>query len=148
MRARDLVMEFPTVLGTTEVAQAVQMLARLDLPGLIVVDLKNRPMVVLGSVDVLRMAVPKYCQDDPMLARVIDEAAADVFAQHIGDATMAQNLPEVTHRPPVVKEDATALEVASVMAQAAVPLLPVVDEHGAMVGAITLDSLLERVLLS
>jgi CBS domain-containing protein len=141
------VRDFPTVLGTTAVAEAVPMLARLDLPGLIVVDDGNRPTAVLHSVDVLRMAVPKYCQDDPTLARVIDEATADVFAQQLGDITVARALPDSARRPTVAKEDATALEVASLMAQAGVPLIPVVDEHGVMAGAITLETLLERVLL-
>jgi CBS domain-containing protein len=140
-------MDYPTVHGSTAVAEAVQMLARLDLPGMIVVDDRNHPTTVLHGVDVLRMAVPQYCQDDPMLARVIDEATADVFAQQLGDATVAHALPDHTPRPTVVREDATALEVASLMAQVGVPLVPVVDEHGVMVGAITLDNLLERVLL-
>lgn len=147
MRARDLVRDFPTVIGMTPVAEAIQMLARLELPGLIVVDNENHPTAVLHRVDVLRMAVPQYCQDDPTLARVIDEATADVFAQQLGDATVARALLDNARRPTVAKEDATALEVASLMAQAGVPLVPVVDEHGVMVGAITLDTLLERVLL-
>ncbi|MFI5896151.1 hypothetical protein ACIA5D_39225 [Actinoplanes sp. NPDC051513] len=45
------------------------MLAAQDLPGLVVVDAKGRPSTVLAGTQVLRMALPSYCQDDPALAR-------------------------------------------------------------------------------
>lgn len=129
-------------------AEAARMLARLDLPGLIVVDDSDRPLTVLSSVDVLRMSVPQYCQDDPALARVIDEAAADVFAEQLGDRTLAQAMPDHPRSPVIVDDDATALEVAALMAHSTSPLVAVVDAKGAMVGGITLDGLLERVFAS
>jgi CBS domain-containing protein len=146
MRARDLVVDFPTVHLTTRVVDAGRLLARLDLPGLIVVDEVGRPLTVLPGTDVLQMAVPRYCQNDPALARVIDEAAADVFAHQLGDSTVAQALPGRTRELPVVDDDATALEVAALMARSGSPVVAVVDERRVMVGAITLDGLLERVL--
>lgn len=146
MRARDLVVEFPTVRRSTRVVDAARLLASQDLPGLIVVDGAGHPEVVLRGTDVLRMAVPRYCQDDPALARVIDEAAADVFAHQLGEATVAQALPNGIRELPVVDDDATALEIAALMARSGSPLVAVVDDRGVMVGAITLDGLLERVL--
>jgi CBS domain-containing protein len=146
MRARDLVVDFPTVLRTTRVVEAAQLLAQQDLPGLIVLDDDGRPLTVLPGTDVLQMAVPRYCQNDPALARVIDEAAADVFAHQLGDATVAQALPHRTRELPVVDDGATALEIAALMARSGSPLVAVVDGRGAMVGAITLNGLLERVL--
>lgn len=129
-------------------AEAARMLARLDLPGLVVVDDSDRPLAVLPCVDVLRMAVPQYCQDDPALARVIDEAAADVFAEQLGDKTLAQAMPGHLRPPVTVDGDATALEVAALMAQSTSPLVAVVDARGTVAGAITLDGLLERVFAS
>lgn len=146
MRARDLVVEFPTVHRTTRVVDAARLLAQQDLPGLIVVDDGGRPLTVLPGTDVLKMAVPRYCQNDPALARVIDEAAADVFALQLGNATVAQALPERARELPVVDSDATALEIAALMARSRSPLVAVVDERGVMAGAITLDGLLDRVL--
>jgi CBS domain-containing protein len=137
---------FPTVLRSTLVLEAARLLAQEDLPGLIVVDDANRPKTVLPGTDVLQMAVPRYCQNDPALARVIDEAAADVFVHQLGEATVAQALPDRLRELPVVEDDATALEVAALMARSRSPLVAVVDEHGVMIGAITLDGLLERVL--
>lgn len=65
MRARDLVMPFPTVHRSTLVVEAARLLARQDLPGLVVVDDAGRPETVLPGTDVLAMAVPRYCQNDP-----------------------------------------------------------------------------------
>ena len=146
MRARDLVVDFPTVRRDTRVVEAARLLAQQDLPGLIVVDDAGRPVTVLPGTDVLAMAVPRYCQNDPALARVIDEAAADVFAHQLGDATVAQALPEGPPELPVVEDDATALEIAALMARSHTPLVAVVNDRGVMIGAITLDGLLERVL--
>lgn len=146
MRARDLVVEFPTVRRDTRVVEAARLLAQKDLPGLIIVDDSGRPVTVLPGTDVLQMAVPRYCQDDPALARVIDEAAADVFAHQLGDATVARALPARLRELPVVDDDATALEIAALMARSRSPLVAVVNDRGLMVGAITLDGLLERVL--
>lgn len=146
MRARDLVVAFPTVRRDTLVVEAARLLAGQDLPGLIVVDDLGRPVTVLPGTDVLQMAVPRYCQSDPTLARVIDEAAADVFVQQLGNATVARALPEKLRELPVVEDDATALEIAALMARSRSPLVAVVDAHGIMLGAITLDGLLDRVL--
>jgi len=121
-------------------------LAAQDLPGLIVVDRKGRPLTVLAGTQVLRMALPSYCQDDPTLARVIDEAAADVILDGVGDKTVADLLPRNRPELPAVRPDATVLEVAALMARSNVPLVAVVDQAGVITGAITLDGLLDRML--
>ncbi|MFI1990973.1 CBS domain-containing protein [Actinoplanes sp. NPDC020271] len=136
-----------TVVESTPAREAARLLAAQDLPGLIVVDATGRPLTVLAGTQVLRMALPSYCQDDPALARVIDEAAADVILAGIGERTVADLLPKNRPELPAVSGDATLLEVASVMARSNVPLVAVVDSARVMTGAITLDGLLDRVLL-
>ena len=146
MRAGDLAEPFPTVTLATPAIEAAGLLAGQNLPGLIVVDDRGRPLTILPGTQVLRMAVPQYCQDDPALARVIDEAAADVIFDGIGDRTVADLLPRNRPELPAVSADATMLEVAAVMARSNVPLVAVVDENRVMSGAITLDGLLDRML--
>lgn len=90
------------------------LLAGQNLPGLIVVDEGGRPSTVLPGTQVLRMAIPAYCQDDPALARVVDEAAADVFLRGVGQRTVAELLPGDQRELPVVDPDATVLEAAAV----------------------------------
>jgi CBS domain-containing protein len=146
MRAGDVAIPMTTVVEGTPARDAARVLAAQDLPGLVVVDGKGRPLTVLAGTQVLRMALPSYCQDDPALARVVDEAAADVVLDGIGDRTVADLLPRNRPELPAVSADATLLEVASVMARSNVPLVAVVDSGRVMTGAITLDGLLDRML--
>ena len=146
MRARDVATKMSTVAEDTPAREAIMVLAAQDLPGLIVVDGRGRPLTVLAGTTVLRMALPSYCQDDPALARVIDEAAADVIFDGIGDRTVADLLPRDRPELPAVSADATMLEVAAVMARSNVPLVAVVDKDRVMTGAITLDGLLDKML--
>jgi CBS domain-containing protein len=146
VRARDLAAPFPVVRPDTSVLDAARLLAGQDLPGLVVVDERQRPVTILPGTDVLRMAVPRYCQLDPALARVVDEGAADIFLEQLGDATVEHALPDRHRELPVVDEDATALEMAALMARSRSPLVAVVRADGTMLGAVTLDALLDRVL--
>ena len=148
MLARDLAVDLPSVRMTTLAIDAARLLAGERLPGLIVLDEAGRPATILPGTDVLAMAVPAYCQSDPTLARVIDEAAADVFIDHLGDKTVAEVLPKVLRDLPVVDHDATLLEVASVIARSRSPLVAVVDADKLFIGAVTLDALLDRALTS
>jgi CBS domain-containing protein len=145
MRARDLAAPFPTVALATSALEAARLLAGADLPGLIVVDDRGLPTTVLAGTQVLRMAVPRYCIDDPALARVIDEEHADRFMADLADRTVAELLPRDPGELPVVDPDATVLEIAALMARARSPLVAVVGGDQ-MLGAITLDALLDRML--
>jgi CBS domain-containing protein len=146
MRARDLAAPFPSIRLDAPAIEAARLLAGQDLPGLIVLDERDRPFTVLPGPEVLRMAMPRYCLDDPTLARVIDEAAADLFLRELGDRTVAQCLPTPRRELPVVLPEATVLEVAAVMARSRTPLVVVVDPGSEFLGTITLDALLDRVL--
>ena len=146
MRAQDLAAPFPTVSMDTSALDAARLLAGQNLPGLIVVDDAGRPKTVLPGTQVLRMAIPSYCQDDPTLARVIDEAAADLFLRNVGDRTVAELLPREHRELPVVDPDATVLEIAAVMARSRSPLVAVAGKDQTLLGAITLDALLDRML--
>ena len=148
MRASDLVADHPAVSLSTPAIEAARLLARTNLPGLLVVDDSGgRPRAVLPGTQVLRMAVPAYCQDDPTLARVIDEDAADVFLTELGDLTVGDLLPPQPSELPVVAPDATVLEMAAMMARTRSPLVAVVDGTR-LLGAVTLDRLLDTVLAS
>lgn len=146
MRALELAAPYPRVHLTTPAVDAARLLGRQNLPGLIVVDDADRPVTILPGTQVLRMAVPRYCQDDPTLARVIDEAAADVFLRELGDQTVADCLPVERRELPVVDSSATVLEIAALMARARSPLVAVVDRDRRLLGAVTLDTLVDRLV--
>jgi len=148
MRARDLAGEFPTVGMDTPAIEAARLLAAENLPGLVVVDSERRPVTVLPGTQVLRLGVPGYLQDDPALVRVVDEAHADVFLRGLAGRTVRECLPAQARELPVVEPDATVLEIAALMARTRSPLVAVADRGGALIGVVTLDALMDRMLAS
>jgi CBS domain-containing protein len=145
MRAAELMVDYATVTLDDLAIDAARLLARANLPGLIVVDDRGRPSAVLPGTQVLRLAVPGYYQDDPTLARVIDEAAADLFLNELDGRAVRDCMPQQPRELPVVEPSATVLEIAALMARSRSPLVAVVS-GGQMRGAITLDRLLDRIL--
>jgi CBS domain-containing protein len=137
--------EFPVVSLDTEAREAVELLASRRLPGLIVVDAEGHPHSVLPASQVVRFLVPSYVQDDPSLARVIDESLADQVADKLAGVTVRKLLPREPVELPVVNHDDTVLEVAAIMARLRCPLVAVVKDKE-IVGAITASRLLELVV--
>ncbi|WP_246064468.1 CBS domain-containing protein [Nonomuraea longispora] len=145
MRAHALAAEFPTATLDTPALEAARLLAERDLPGLILVDDAGLPITILPGTQVLRLAVPTYCREDPALARVVDEAHADLFLRQLGGRTVRECLPEQQRELPVADTQATVLELAALMARTRSPLVAIVDD-GRLVGAVTLQALLDRAL--
>ncbi|WP_406054545.1 CBS domain-containing protein [Kribbella sp. NBC_00889] len=137
--------EFPVVGLDSSARDAVELLASRRLPGLIVVDSKNEPYTVLPASQVVRFLVPSYVQDDPSLARVIDEPLADQVADKLANVTVRQLLPSEPAELPVVNHDDTVIEVAAIMARLRCPLVAVMKDKD-IVGAITASRLLELVV--
>jgi CBS domain-containing protein len=142
MQARDIAVSLPTVTTSDSVAKAVRVMVIGRLPGLIIVDDRSRPKLVLPGTQVLRLAVPGSYQEDPALARTIDEAYADQFWQDLGNRTVGDCLPREHARPVTVPVDANLLEVAALMARIRSPIVAVVERDGSLAGAITLERLL------
>ena len=137
--------DFPVVGLDTGAREAVELLAARRLPGLIVVDEKGRPHSVLPASQVVRFLVPTYVQDDPSLARVIDESPADQVANKLAGLTVRKLLPRDPVELPVVNHDDTVIEIAAIMARLRCPLVAVVKDTE-IIGAITASRLLELVV--
>ncbi len=78
MRAADLAVEYPTVTMDSP-ADRCRPAAGRGKPARAHRGRRRGSPLVLPGTQVLRLAVPAYFQEDPALARVVDEAAADVF---------------------------------------------------------------------
>ena len=121
------------------------MLAEHRLPGIVVTDRIGRRSVLPAS-QVVRFLVPSYVQDDPSLARVLDESMADQVAKSlggksVGDLVTDRKTPELA----IVNADDTIIEVAAIMARLRCPLAAVMrDDH--MIGVITASRLLQAAL--
>jgi len=137
--------EFPVVSLDSEAREAVQLLAARRLPGLIVVREDGTPYSVLPASQVVRFLVPSYVQDDPSLARVIDEPLADRVADKLSGVPVRKLLPSEPAELPVVNHDDTVLEIAAIMARLRCPLVAVVKDKQ-IIGAITASRLLELVV--
>ena len=146
MKARDLAQDLPTVGPDDDALEAARLIAHRRLPGLAVIE-GGRPVAVLGAAQVLRAVVPAYVQDDPSLARVLDEASADMCADALVGKRVRDLLPPGRHRVelPAVEGDATVVECAAQLAKLQSPALLVVDD-GQVHGLLTAAHLLEVLL--
>lgn len=149
MQAKDLAAPYPTVRMDTPAREAAELLAEHRLPGLIVVDHNQHPVAILPGSQVLRSLIPRYVQDDPALARVLDEEYADKICDLLSEKTVADMLPKERVILPVVAPDDTVLEIAALMAGNRSPVIAVVEERSKtapLLGAISVTALLGRLL--
>ena len=124
---------------------AAQLLADRRLPALVVVDGDGSPHSVLPASQVVRFLVPSYVQDDPSLARVMNESIADRAGEKLGSKRVRDLLPQERPELPAVQHDDTIIEVAAMMARLRCPMAAVMkDDH--LIGVITASRLLELAL--
>jgi CBS domain-containing protein len=149
VKARDLATPYPTVRSDSPGTDAARILTEAGRPALVVVDAYDHPVAILPASQVLRFVIPRYVQDDPTLARVVDEEFADHLCDVLGEKTVAELLPEKGPKLVVVEPDDNVMEIAALMAGNRSPLVAVVDGKGKrapMIGAITVAKLLGELL--
>lgn len=146
VRAHDLAEDLPTVTLGDSAEHAARLIAEQRLPGIAVLD-GGRPVAVLPASQVVRFLVPDYVQEDPSLARVLDERTADSCADELAGHTVRDLLPPRSSRVPLatVRGAATVVECAATMARLHSPLLVVADDDGVH-GILTASHLLEILL--
>ncbi|HEV7578915.1 MAG TPA: CBS domain-containing protein [Mycobacterium sp.] len=145
MRAAELAEDFPVVSVDSDALAAARLLAEHRLPGIVVTDKDGKPFAVLPASQVVRFIVPRYIQDDPSLAGVLNESMADRAADKLGGKTVAAVLPDKLIKLPWAHFDDTIIEVAAAMARLHSPLIAVVKE-GNLLGVITASRLLAAAL--
>jgi CBS domain-containing protein len=145
MRAEELAEDFPVVTVDSDALDAARLLAEHRLPGIVVTDQSGKPFAVLPASQVVRFIVPRYVQDDPSLAGVLNESMADRAADKLGGKKVRDVLPENLVKLPWAHADDTIIEVAAMMARLRSPLIAVVKE-GNLLGAITASRLLDAAL--
>ena len=92
MRAADIDEGFPVVDVDSPALDAVRMLAEHSLPGIVVITTDGQLYAVLPASQVVRFIVPRYVQDDPLLARVLAESMADGVAEKLRGKTIRERL--------------------------------------------------------
>jgi CBS domain-containing protein len=147
MRAEEIAEDFPVVTVDSDALDAARMLAQHRLPGIVVTDASGEPYAVLPASQVVRFIVPRYVQDDPSLAGVLNESMADRAAEKLGGKTVGDVLPEHLLNVPPANSDDTIIEVAAEMARLRSPLIAVTKD-GKLHGVITASRLLAAALKS
>lgn len=145
MRAAEIAEDFPVVSIDSAALDAARLLAEHRLPGIVVTDQFGKPYAVLPASQVVRFIVPRYVQDDPSLAGVLNESMADRAAEKLGGKKVRDVLPEHLVEIPAADADDTIIEVATLMARLRSPLIAVVKE-GTLLGVITASRLLAAAL--
>ncbi|HZU46402.1 MAG TPA: CBS domain-containing protein [Mycobacterium sp.] len=145
MRAEEIAEDFPVVSIDSAALDAARLLAEHRLPGIVVTDQSGKPYAVLPASQVVRFIVPRYVQDDPSLAGVLNESMADRAAEKLGGKKVRDVLPEHLVEIPAADADDTIIEVATLMARLRSPLIAVVKE-GTLLGVITASRLLAAAL--
>ena len=137
--------ETPLVTVDSSALAAVRLLAERRMPALVVTEDDGSPYAILPASQVVRFLVPGYVQDDPSLARVMNESMADRAADKLADKRVRDLLPAERSELPVVNHDDTIIEVAAIMARLRCPLVAVMQD-AALIGVISASRLLEVAL--
>jgi CBS domain-containing protein len=145
VHAEQMAEESPLVDLDTNALSALRLLAERRLPALVVTNPDGSPHSILPASQVVRFLVPGYVQDDPSLARVMNESMADRACDQLRGKRVRDLLPSDRRELPVVNHDDTIIEVAAIMARLRCPLAAVMKDRR-LIGVISASRLLELAL--
>ena len=126
-----------------DVLSAVRRALQHGLPGLVAADERGEVVGCLSWVDLIRLVLPGYLREEPRLARTFDEEHADRIAATLVGTRVGDVISGAAHRTPIARPQATAVELAELMARHRCPLVLVEKETGGILGIVTASRLLE-----
>jgi CBS domain-containing protein len=145
VHAEQMAEDTPFVDLDSNALEAAQLLAERRLPALVVTNPDGSPHSILPASQVVRFLVPSYVQDDPSLARVMNESMADRAGDKLGSKRVRDLLPTEKRELPAVNHDDTIIEVAAIMARLRSPMAAVMRDYK-LIGVISASRLLELAL--
>jgi CBS domain-containing protein len=145
VHAEQMAEDTPFVDLDSNALEAAQLLAERRLPALVVTNPDGSPHSILPASQVVRFLVPSYVQDDPSLARVMNESMADRAGDKLGSKRVRDLLPSEKRELPAVNHDDTIIEVAAIMARLRSPMAAVMRDDK-LIGVISASRLLELAL--
>ena len=143
-RARDLALPYPSLPIDAPAAEVARILAEEDVD-VVFIERHGHLQGVVSDIGLLARLLPSYIIEDPKLAQVMEEGAADLLWRRLEGHRADELLAKAGSEIPQVDGDATLMEVAAVMAGARAPLVAV-REGGRLIGGITSSALLTRLL--
>jgi predicted transcriptional regulator len=145
VHAEQMAEDMPLVDLDTNALEAARLLAQQRLPALVVTETDGSPHSILPASQVVRFLVPGYVQDDPSLARVMNESMADRAGDRLASKRVRDLLPAERRELAAVNHDDTIIEVAAIMARLRCPLAAVM-KGDRLIGVISASRLLELAL--
>lgn len=144
-RARDLAAPYPSLPVDAPAAEIARVLAEEEVDA-VFVEGHDQLQGVVSDIGLLVRLLPGYILEDPILAQVVEEGAADLLWRRLEGHTAAELLPAKRAGVAEVDGDATLMEVAAAMARTSSPLVAVRERDGRLLGGITTSRLITRLL--
>jgi CBS domain-containing protein len=144
MRARDLAAPYPSLPTDAAASEVARVLAQEEVD-VVFIERQGQLQGVVSDIGLLARLLPSYIIEDPKLAQVLEEGAADLLWRRLEGRRADELLAKAGSEIPQVDGDATLMEVAAAMAGARAPLVAV-REGGRLIGGITSSALLTRLL--
>jgi hypothetical protein len=144
MRARDLAAPYPSLPTDAAASEVARVLAEEEVD-VVFIERHGQLQGVVSDIGLLSRLLPSYVIEDPKLAQVMEEGAADLLWRRLEGRRADELLAKAGSEIPQVDGDATLMEVAAAMAGARAPLVAV-REGGRLIGGITSSALLTRLL--
>jgi CBS domain-containing protein len=158
MRARELARPLPVLPLTAPAAEVARLLAAESVGVVFVQDPAGGLEGAVTDTRLLWFLLPGYLHQDPGLAGVLEEAAAETLRDRLAGRT-ARDLLATAHRDvPEIDGDANLVEVAALLCRTRAPVAAVRDRpggrererdrggRGRLLGGITTSALLYRLL--
>ncbi|MFI7358926.1 CBS domain-containing protein [Streptomyces avidinii] len=150
MSARDLAAPYPSVTKDESASAAIRLLTEHSLPALLVLDAHGMPYAVVPVSQLVRQLVPEPALDDPLRAAVLRDEPSGRLAAGLREQTVGDWLPRRGFGPRCVGPDATAAQIAAVMARRRIPLVPVVenadDNEARLLGVVSATAVMRHLL--
>jgi signal-transduction protein with cAMP-binding, CBS, and nucleotidyltransferase domain len=143
-RARDLAVPYPSLPTAAPAAEVARILAEEEVD-VVFIERQGQLQGVVSDIGLLARLLPSYVIEDPKLAQVLEEGAADLLWRRLEGRRADELLAKAGSEIPQVDGDATLIEVAAAMAGSRAPLVAV-REGGRLIGGITSSALLTRLL--
>src|SRR5215211_5177157 len=105
--------DMPLVDLDTSALEVAMLLAERRLPALVFTETDGSPHSILPASQVVRFLVPGYVQDDPSLARVMNESMADRAGEKLANKRVRDLLPHERRELAAVNYDDTVIEVVT-----------------------------------
>lgn len=119
---------------TMTVGEAIKYMAQHKTNSLIVIDEAQHPIGLISSQILIRAAVPEYLKNDPVYSQYGPEGTLEESVHTVKDKPLSELMYTEFH---TLAPDDAIIEAASYSIDSYRRILPVVDEHGVLLGALT-----------